>query len=98
MSIDVPYQQRNTSDHLEALLLPAIAAKGANFGNVQIFDSAHGVRGIVARPGFGSEFLKQFETVSCDEDSACGAVLRSRSRVIVENVATDPIFQGKYSR
>jgi len=74
-------------------LRSAIVAAGAEFGNVQVFDSASGTLKIVAQHGFGTEFLTYFDIVTCDEASACGAALGRRSRIVVENVVTDPIFR-----
>lgn len=73
-------------------LLSAVAVTGAKFGNIQVFDSASGTLKIVAQHGFDREFLTHFDIVTCDEASACGRALAGRVRVVVENVATDPIF------
>jgi len=42
--------------------------------------------------GFGSEFVTFFETVRYSDNHVCGAALKNRNRVIVEDVATDPIY------
>lgn len=84
-------------EHITQFLLSAVAATGAKFGNVQVFDSASGTLKIVAQHGFGSEFLTYFGVVTCDEASACAQALGRRRRMVVENVATDPIFEGQDS-
>lgn len=82
---------------LTEFLLSAVIATHAKFGNVQVFDPVSGTLKIVAQHGFRSEFLTYFDVVSCDEASACGRALANRSRIVVENVATDPIFEGQDS-
>lgn len=75
-------------------LLSAIAATGAQFGNLQIFDPVRGVLKIVAQYGFEREFLAHFASVTVGDSSACGAALQQQSRIIVEDVASHPIFRG----
>ena len=84
-------------EQITEFLLSAIAATGAKFGNVQVFDSASGTLKIVAQHGFTSEFLTYFGVVTGDEASACAQALGRRRRMVVENVATDPIFEGQDS-
>lgn len=82
-------------DNLEAALRTTldavIAATHADFGNIQQIDEQTETLRIVAQRGFGSEFLDFFSEVS-ENQAACGAAKQSRSRVIVENVSTHPIF------
>ena len=59
---------------------------------MQLFVSANRVLSIVAQHGFGSEFLRYFDTVS-DGGSACGAAMNRRCGVVIPNVASDPLFQ-----
>src|SRR4029077_5608790 len=47
---------------------------------------------IAVQRGFGDRFLAFFATVQNESASACGAVLNSRERVVVEDVAHSPIF------
>lgn len=82
---------------LSEFLLSAVAATGAKFGNIQMFDPVRGTLKIVAQHGFSSEFLAYFDVVSCAEASACAQALGRRCRMVVENVATDPIFEGQDS-
>jgi hypothetical protein len=44
---------------------------------------------IVARRGFGPEFLGRLRTVGAD-DSACGRAVRERRRAVIEDVEVDP--------
>ena len=61
----------------------------ADMGNLQLVKGAS--LEISAHRGFGQPFLDYFGTVHEDQ-AACGAALRSRERVIVEDVRTSPIF------
>lgn len=69
-----------------------IDASGADFGNLQLFDSVSRVLRIVAQHGFQSEFLNYFDTVTEKHASASGAALKGKSRTVVQDVATDALF------
>jgi DNA-binding NarL/FixJ family response regulator len=69
-----------------------IHASGADFGNVQLFDSTNRVLRIVAQHGFQREFLDYFDTVTEEDASVCGAALKHAFRVVVQDVATDPLL------
>ena len=76
---------------LEAALDAAIEATHADMGNVQMkrLDGLH----IVALRGFKEPFLQFFDCVN-DTQSACGTAAKSGSRIVVPDVAADPIFVG----
>jgi PAS domain S-box-containing protein len=63
--------------------------QGADFGDVQLYDDATETLKIVAHRGVNQEFLDYFETVDASKTSACGLALRSRARIIIEDVNTD---------
>jgi hypothetical protein len=87
-----PYALFWNSPWISQLLESAIQATCADFGNVQLVDpSQHALR-IVAHHGFGKEFLEYFKAVSSGE-FCCGAALKKRSRVVVSDVASDPLFR-----
>jgi DNA-binding NarL/FixJ family response regulator len=69
-----------------------IHASGADFGNVQLFDSTNRVLRIVAQYGFQREFLDYFATVTEKDASVCGAALKGTLRIVVQDVATDPLL------
>jgi len=69
-----------------------IHASGANFGNVQLFDSTNQVLRIVSQHGFQREYLDYFETVTEKHVSVSGAALKRTLRVVVQDVATDPLL------
>lgn len=78
---------------LQELLDAALAAEGTNKGNIQLFDPKTKALHIVAHRGFDSTFLKKFETVRPDDQTACGRAFRLGRRVMIEDVTTDPYFQ-----
>lgn len=95
---DNPYQRLQNSAEISDLLRSAMNVTCADFGNVQLFDSSQRVLRIVAQDGFESEFLSYFEIVRCDDDCACGAAVSRGLRIVVSDVATDPVFGESDSR
>jgi two-component system CheB/CheR fusion protein len=78
---------------LDTMIRAAVDITDAEMGNVQLDDEA-GTLTIVAQVGFNRPFLDFFARVDCHTDSACGAALTARQRVIVDDVTTSPIFAG----
>jgi hypothetical protein len=76
------------------LLAAAMDATAADFGNIQLLDSTNHTLRIVAQHGFHKEFLDYFARVT-DHDCACGAAMARTSRVTVEDVSSDSVFQGR---
>jgi hypothetical protein len=76
-------------------LAAVIDATAADFGTVQLFDSTNSVLRIVAQHGFQSEFLNYFDTVSDSKECVCGAAMNGRCRIVVTDVATDPVFSDE---
>jgi GAF domain-containing protein len=76
---------------LEEVLDATISLLGADFGNIQLYDSETRELKIIAQRGFQQEFLDYFNSVG-EGTAACGAALERRERVIVEDVLTDPLF------
>ena len=83
-------QDRTTM--LACALDAAIEATHAQMGNVQL--KTDGGLEIVTYRGFDDPFLKFFACVTDHRGAACGAAMKSGSRVIVTDVASDPIFVG----
>ena len=75
---------------VHAALDAAVCATGADMGNVQLRCS-DGLR-IVAQRGFDDAFLGFFGRVTEGDDCACGRALRLGRRIVVRDVANDPIF------
>jgi two-component sensor histidine kinase len=82
---------------LEQVLETAMAVTGADFGNIQLLDPQHGTLDIAAQRGFAPDFLTFFSHVEAGQ-ATCGTALAHKARVIVEDVATDPIFQDTPAR
>jgi hypothetical protein len=80
---------------LDRVIRDAVAATGADTGNIQLRDGAGHLR-IAAQQGLERDFLDFFAVVK-DDDTSCGRALSSARRVIVEDVAASPIFRGKPS-
>jgi GAF domain-containing protein len=86
---------RQANNDLKSLLSETIAAAvkvaNADMGNIQLLEN--GMLKLVAHVGFDQPFLEYFAVVLFDSDSACGVGLRTGTRVIVECVATSPVFR-----
>jgi len=76
---------------LDSALDAALEAAHAPMGNVQLKDE-DGLR-IVAQRGLAQPFLDFFARVT-EAQGACGTASRMGSRIVVSDVATDPIFVG----
>ena len=83
---------------LSEVLARAMEMAGADMGNVQILDSQTSTLHIAAQSGFSKQFLEFFDKVQHNLASCCGAALSLGQRVVVDDVASDPIFLGTRSR
>jgi signal transduction histidine kinase len=75
------------NDALDAVM----ELQGANFGNVQLYDSNRESLVIVAHRNLSSEFLSRF-ALARGGGLACGRSLSARSRVVIEDVDMDEDF------
>lgn len=87
------WQIRDLHVGLKEILRATISLLGANFGNVQLYDSNAQVLRIAVHRGFKKPFLDFFREVSTREDSACGRALRSGARIVIEDVEKDAAFK-----
>jgi PAS domain S-box-containing protein len=76
---------------LEEILNAAIAITASDMGNIQLVEGD--ALKIVAQRGFDGSFLDFFNSVHGGQ-AACGTALQNRGRIIVEDVASSPIFAG----
>ncbi|REJ82684.1 MAG: GAF domain-containing protein [Planctomycetota bacterium] len=83
----------NVSAALNEVLNATIDITAADMGNVQLLNPEENTLEIVAQRGFGPDFLDHFRVVKYDGTSACGRVMQSRERVVVEDVTTDPGYE-----
>ena len=93
LSTDTPVELRAQL----ALMLRTTLGISGDKGYVQLFYPADCSLRIVAQFGFDREFL-DFFSVMQEGQGACGTALLRRERVMVEDVATDPIFAGTEAR
>ena len=80
---------------LGEILAAAIETSRADMGNIQLLEDS--ALRIVAQRGFETPFLDFFSEVREDE-SACGAAMRRRERVIVGDVESSQVFAGTPGR
>jgi PAS domain S-box-containing protein len=76
---------------LTEILEAAIELTQADFGTLQLADgTAHR---IVVQRGLSPQFIAFFDEVTHDTVAACGAAIKSGTRVIVEDVMTSELFK-----
>lgn len=80
------------TDALQDILESAIDITQANMGNVQLAVGPEGTLQIVAQRGFRPEFLEHFRLVAQTTASACAEALRTKRRVIIEDVEAHPSY------
>jgi signal transduction histidine kinase/PAS domain-containing protein len=74
---------------LNEILDAVIAIQGADFGKVRIYNPALNGLEIVAQRGFEQSFIDRFRVVTVEDDSASGMAIRTKSRVVIEDVETE---------
>jgi PAS domain S-box-containing protein len=77
---------------LREVLDATIALQGADFGHIQLYDDQEEALEITAQRGFTQEFLDHFRRVHEFTDSSSGRALRQRQRVVIEDIAVDPLY------
>ena len=83
------WRLQDLREGLEEILHSAIEFIGADKGNIRLLDE-RGVLTIAAQKGFQGHFLRSFREISADHPSACGRALRSKQRIVVEDIDGDP--------
>jgi hypothetical protein len=83
-----------SKDSLRQVLAITIRKAGAEFGGLWLLIKDSGTLRMVAQQGFSPRFLEFFVGVA-EGFAACGTTLRRRESVLVNDVATDPIFKEK---
>jgi PAS domain S-box-containing protein len=84
----------NIEGCLEEVLHVAIEISGADKGNIQLLNHASNSLRLVTQSGFDDAFVELYEC-NMNGDSACGVALRSKQRVVVENINDSEIYSGK---
>jgi PAS domain S-box-containing protein len=78
---------------LEEILQSVVALLGADKGHMQLLDEGSGVLRIAAHLGFGPDFLQAFRAVTPENLSAPGRALRSRTRIVIDDVEADSPYE-----
>jgi hypothetical protein len=77
---------------LEEVLDATIALHEADFGIVQLYNPKSGLLELVAQRGFDPSFMDRFRIIDERSATSCGRAMRTRERVIIEDVLTDPDY------
>lgn len=73
------------------VLRTAVSLVGARLGSVQLV-TPEGDLEMVGQTGFGDNIFDKFSVVRLEDCSTCAVALQRRSRVVVQNLRTDPNF------
>jgi anti-anti-sigma factor len=96
-SARIQHGHHNRTSFLEAVLDAALTCAGTEHGDVQLVDPLQGGLQLETQRGFSAEFMDFFGYAG-DENSVPAIALRRRTRVVVTDVATDPVFTGSPAR
>jgi PAS domain S-box-containing protein len=95
LSVECARRENELKYCLDEIVETAIGIAGANKGIIQLFDQTSGTLKIAAQRGFEDPFLEHFACVSASTSgSASGIALKSRERVVVDDVTQNEIFAG----
>ncbi len=86
-------QSGDSTSLLLEIVDAAIALTAADMGNIQLYERAGGTLRIAASRGFERPFLEFFNAVGAGP-AARGAAPQTGARVVIDDVATSPIFAG----
>ncbi|MGW3202691.1 GAF domain-containing protein [Streptomyces sp. NPDC001135] len=78
-------------DFLDALRDAACAITRTTMANVQLIDASDNTLRLESHCGFSTEFVHFFAMID-DTSTACGHAARKRERVVVDDVATTPVY------
>ena len=81
-------------DGFEEILKTVVDLLGADQGHMQLLDDKDGVLRIAAQLGFGQDFLQAFREVTLADNSAPGRALRSRARIVIEDIEADSPYES----
>ena len=84
------WQCPSLEEGLRQMLDAVIALLGADMGNVQLLEGP--LLRMAASRGFDQSFLDFFASVSADDDCGCGRALRTRERVVIEDIDADEAY------
>ena len=90
-------ERTKIDDCLNEVIETAISVSGADKGTLQLLNSDSGTLTIAAQRGFETPFLRYFANVR-DDATACAAAMRSRERIVVEDVTSNEMVAGQPSQ
>jgi PAS domain S-box-containing protein len=79
---------------IEEVLDSTMKLLKADFGTIRLYDAVADTLEIVAQRGFQQDVSDEFGSLR-EHTNVCGATLRSRQRVIIEDVLTDSRFAAR---
>jgi two-component system, chemotaxis family, CheB/CheR fusion protein len=80
------------TEGLEVAIDAGMKLLGADRGDIQLLGAEKGILEIAAHRGFVADFPDPFRAVSAADGSAVGRSLGTGTRIVVEDVQTDPDF------
>jgi PAS domain S-box-containing protein len=86
------WRSRTLQEGMDEMLAAMMELLGADKGDIRLLEDGGKVLRIVAHRGFSGEFLDLFAGVTATENCGCGRALRSRQRVIIEDVERDELY------
>ena len=86
-------QPGGVRDLQDEIVRAAVAIAGSDMGTLQTCND-DGVLAITSQVGFDSAFLEYFARVDSHTDTACGAAMAARDRIVVEDITRSPYFSG----
>lgn len=80
------------SSMLDVILVEAVALQGADFGVLQLFDTASRTLSVVAHRGLTQRMLDRFRAMVADGTSTAARALQLREPIIIEDVRQDALY------
>ncbi len=86
------WRVRSLDEGLDEMLAAVTELLGAEKGYIQLLDDSGSKLVMAAQRGFEQDFLTLVSEVSATDDYACARALRSRQRVVIEDVECDAAY------
>jgi signal transduction histidine kinase len=83
---------RDIREALDEVLDAVIAIQGADFGKVRIYNPDRKGLEVVAQRGFNQDFIDRFWIVTPEDDFAAGLAMRTKTRVVIDDVESHPDY------
>jgi GAF domain-containing protein len=85
-------EQGDVYSLLQQVVDAAMEISGADKSMLQVRDPESGKLQIKGQRGFEETYLESFAGMDEREETPCGQVLRQLSRVVVEDIGSNPIY------